>query len=130
MRLNSRSTLLAVVLAAAMVLGVFGTVLWSATAPRVAAVRLDRLGELTRLEPIRALPRTEMVLATMEARRYLEAGRPWAAWTVLEDHVKDPDIAGASAMLLAARAASEWGNWRQARDLLADQPWLERADAG
>ncbi len=78
------------------------------------------------LDPLRALPRTRLVVAMEDARSGLESGRPWGAWTELRDHVEDPGDAPASAVLLAARAAAGWGGWGQVRRLLDGRPWLDR----
>ncbi|HEX2093333.1 MAG TPA: transglycosylase SLT domain-containing protein [Longimicrobiaceae bacterium] len=82
------------------------------------------------LEPIGALPRTRLVVAMEEARASLARNRPWSAWRELADHVEDPADAPASAVLLAARAASEWGGWEQVRRLLAGREWLGREGEG
>lgn len=124
-----RSTLIVVVPAAVLAVGIFVGPLrsaeWNWRSPILAEV-----GELTELEPVRALPRTEAVLATLEAQRYLEAGRPYAAWRRLERHLDVEGTAGAAAGLLAARAAIEWEGWREVRRALADQPWLVSAQGG
>lgn len=76
------------------------------------------------------LPRTSLALAVVSARGQLDAGRPWAAWNDLRDHVANPGDAAPTAVLLAARAAGEWGGWNYVRSLLRDQSWLDREGGG
>lgn len=98
-------------------------VVWPAESALGTLPRLLEFGSLETLPAARALPRTSAMLAMEEARLHLDADRPWAAWRVLRDHVEGEDAAPPVA-LLAARAASEWGGWRQVRELLREQPWL------
>ncbi|CAN5731164.1 hypothetical protein BH23GEM6_BH23GEM6_16050 [soil metagenome] len=114
---------------AGFLIGLFGTALWSADNTRVRAPGLSDLEQLTRLEPIQVLPRTGMVLASMEARQYLDADRPWSAWEVLRTHIDDPDAIAENYILLASRAAAGWGGWHHARQLLIGREWLESAEA-
>ncbi len=111
-------------------IGLFGTALWSADDVRLRGPWLTQLEQLTRLDPVHVLPRTGMTLIAMEARIYLDAGRPWSAWEVIRGHLDDPDQVAASHVLLAARAAGEWGGWHHTRSLLAEREWLESADGG
>jgi soluble lytic murein transglycosylase len=111
-------------------IGLFGTALWSADDVGLRPPRLGELERLTRLEPVHVLPRTGMTLAAMEARLYLDAGRPWSAWEALRAHLEDADAVGASHVLLGARAAAAWGGWHHTRALLTGRAWLESADAG
>jgi soluble lytic murein transglycosylase len=85
---------------------------------------LSEIQDLTALEPMRALPRTEAVIATVEAQRQMEVGRPWAAWQALNGHLDVPGPAGIAANLLAAEAASRFGGWRNVRTVLVDRSWL------
>lgn len=71
-----------------------------------------------------------MAFAVVSARGHLDAGRPWAAWNDLREHVASPDDAAPIAVLLAARAAGEWGAWDHVRSLLRDQSWLDREGGG
>lgn len=82
------------------------------------------------LDPIAALPRTTLAIAMAEARTNLDAGRPWAAWQLLEEHLSDPAEASPAAVMLGARAASEWGGWREVRALLRGREWLDREADG
>jgi soluble lytic murein transglycosylase len=91
---------------------------------------LSELPSLTALDPVRALPRTEAVLATLEAQRFMESGRPYAAWEALQGHLDAGGPVGYSANLLAARAAAEWGGWSRVRSVLADRPWLGSVSDG
>lgn len=82
------------------------------------------------LEPVRALPRTETVLAVLEAQRFLDAGRPYAAWEALQGHTDAIGPAGYGANLVAARAAAEWGGWDKVKLVLEGRPWLGTAARG
>lgn len=77
------------------------------------------------LDPIAALPRTTLAIAMVEARSALDEGRPWAAWRALDAHLDDPEEASPAAVMLGARAASEWGGWREVRGLLRGRSWLD-----
>src|SRR5690606_1935273 len=48
-----------------------------------------------------------------------------AAWRLLQEHLDEPRNAPLETEVLAARAAGEWGGWRQARELLLAHPRLE-----
>ncbi|MEX2584352.1 MAG: transglycosylase SLT domain-containing protein [Gemmatimonadota bacterium] len=109
----------AAVLALGFVAGSLRSSEWSWRSPILAEVR-----ELAALAPVRALPRTEAVLATLEAQRHLSAGRPYAAWQSVRPHVDMVGIAGPTVNLLAAEAASGWQGWTEARGVLKDRPWL------
>lgn len=130
MRSKLPSSSLVHVAATGFVLGLFGTALWSSDNPRLRAPALAELGQLTRMEPIRVLPRAELLLVAAEARTSLAAGRPWAAWNLLQEHLGDPTTAPSSVVVLAARAAGEWGGWSHVRDLLQDSPMLTQAEGG
>lgn len=91
---------------------------------------LSEMKELTALEPVRALPRTEAVLATLEAQRHLQVGRPFAAWETLRPHLDMDGATGEAVNLLAARAAAEWGGWNNVRRILEGKEWLASAGSG
>ncbi|HEV2149350.1 MAG TPA: hypothetical protein VGR37_18245, partial [Longimicrobiaceae bacterium] len=115
---------------AGLLLGLALTTSWSAGEVRELASGLTALPSMDELDPMPVLPRTRLVVAMEEARSSLERHRPWRAWQELEAHVADPAEAPATAVLLAARAASEWGGWREVRELLAGRDWLGRAEGG
>lgn len=115
---------------AGLVLGLGGIALGSAEGLRFALPSAEDLQPLETLDPVRALPRTALVLAMTEARFNLEANRPWAAWTTLRNHVETPDDAPSSTVLLAARAAAGWGGWDHVRELLEGREWLGSAEEG
>lgn len=109
--------------------GVLVSTLWSSERTSWPGPLFLEMQRLARLEPIRVLPRIEMSLVALEARRSLDAGRPWEAWRLLHDHVEDANAA-AIHVLLAAQAASEWGAWDHVRDVLEGREWLERVQGG
>jgi soluble lytic murein transglycosylase len=91
---------------------------------------LTEVQELTALDPVRALPRTEAVLATLEAERLMASSRPYAAWEALQGHLDGPGPTGHAANLMAARAAAEWGGWSRVREVVVDRPWVAGAAGG
>lgn len=123
-RLRSALTLgiPAAALAAGIVAGPLRSSQWSWRSPILTEVE-----QLTSLAPVSALPRTETVIATLEAQRYLDSGRPYAAWEALQSHIGADGVTGAAATLLAARAAAGWGAWREAKQVLEGRDWLETA---
>jgi soluble lytic murein transglycosylase len=118
-----RSALTLIIPAGALAAGLFAGPLRSAEWDWRSAF-LSEIKELTALEPVRALPRTEAVIATLEAQRHLQAKRPYAAWEALRPHLALPGATGQSVSLLAARAAAEWGGWSHVREILGSQEGL------
>lgn len=112
-----------------MLTGVLVSTLRSEERPNWPGAIFTEFEQMTRLEPVRVLPHLEMSLVALEARRTLDAGRPWEAWRQLREYVDDPDVA-ASHVLLAARAAAEWKAWDHVASALEGRDWLERTDSG
>ncbi|MQA90523.1 MAG: transglycosylase SLT domain-containing protein [Gemmatimonas sp.] len=115
----------AAVLAVAMIAGPLLSAEWGWRTPL-----LDDLESLTELDAVRALPRTEAVLAALEGQRQLDAGLPYAAWQTLRKHIDLDGQAGQTVNLLAAEAAFEWGGWSEVRALLAERPWVSEFAGG
>ena len=113
---------------AGVVLGL--SAVWSSEPLRLVLPTMAELQPIPTLEPVRALHRTEMVIAMEEARDYLNAERPWAAWTLLREHVNDPTSAPATTIFLAAKGAAGWGGWGQVEELLGGREWLDRMGEG
>lgn len=128
MRLKAKSAL-ACSVAAGLLVGLLGGSLWSSEGPRWASPFFHQFGNLTRLEPVRVLPRAELAISALHAREALDSGKPWQAWRLLRDEVDAPDAASAYVML-AARAAAGWGGWSNVRSLLQDRAWLGREQRG
>lgn len=112
-----------------MLTGVLVSTLRSEERPNWPGAIFVELEQMTRLEPVRVFPHLEMSLVALEARRTLDAGRPWEAWRQLRDYVDDPDVA-ASHVMLTARAAAGWNAWDHVRDALQGRDWLARAESG
>ena len=128
--MRSRAPATVIVFATAGVLaGVLVSTLRSEERPEWPGSLFEEVDRLTRLEPIRVLPHLEMSVVALEARRALDAGRPWDAWRQLSAHLDQPE-AGSTYVLLAARAAAEWGAWDQVRTALEGRDWLGRAEGG
>lgn len=109
--------------------GVLVSTLRSEERPEWPGTLFEEVDRLTRLEPVRVLPHLEMSVVALEARRTLDSGRPWEAWRKLKDHLDTPE-AGSAYVLLAARAAAEWGAWDEVAKTLEGRDWLERAEGG
>src|SRR5690606_25145413 len=124
-----RATLSVVVPAALLAVGLIAGPLrsaeWSWRTPILAEVE-----SLTSLAPVRALPRTEAVLATFEAQGRLAEGRPWEASESLRPHLDFDGVMGPAVNLLAAEAALRWRGWRGVRTVRADRDWRAAARAG
>jgi soluble lytic murein transglycosylase len=103
---------------------------WSATDLRQDVPTVSDLHPAAALDPMRAITRTEAMLAMETARTRLAEGRPWAAWLALRPYVASADDAEPQAVLLAARAASGWGGWPEVRRLLVGRAWLSRHGNG
>lgn len=128
MRLKDRKSLPVIMVTGALAVGLLGTALWSAE--RSLGGASLPLSDLTRMEPIRVLPRAELMLVAMEARAQIEAGRPWAAWEMMRERLDEPESAPGEAVITAAAAAGGWGGWRHVRPLLEGQPWLAEVGDG
>jgi soluble lytic murein transglycosylase len=112
-----------------MLTGVAVSALWSTERGSWPGPLFLEMERLTRMEPIRVLPHIEMSLVALEAHRAMDSGRPYEAWRLLREHVAEAD-AVASHVLLAARAAAEWGAWDHVRKVLEGREWLDRAESG
>ncbi|HEX2451971.1 MAG TPA: lytic transglycosylase domain-containing protein [Gemmatimonadales bacterium] len=92
-----------------------------ATAPAQAvAVAPDSIA------PAAARPDSSITAATVALQR----GLPWRASAILAPVVGDLASRSPDAVLLAATAASRWRGWREVRDLLAAEPWLDSLGGG
>jgi soluble lytic murein transglycosylase len=103
---------------------------WSERDLRQDVPTVSDLHPAAALDPMRAITRTEAMLAVEKARARLAEGRPWAAWLALRPFVASAGDAEPDAVLLAARAAAGWGGWPEVRRLLADRGWLSRHGEG
>jgi soluble lytic murein transglycosylase len=123
MRMKHRVSIPVVVALAGFLVGLVGTVVYSAERPSARRVSAA-LSELTRLDAVRVLPRTELLLIAVEARMRIDAGRPWSAWRLMRDNLGDADVAPAEAVMTAAEAAAGWGGWSHVVALLESRVWL------
>ncbi len=55
----------------------------------------------------------------------LQNGQPWRAARILEPVLRDSTQRTPERVLLAARAAAEWGGWSHVTRLLANERWLD-----
>ena len=61
----------------------------------------------------------------ISATEALQNGQPWRAAQILEPVLRDSTQRTPERVLLAARAAAEWGGWSQVDRLLTREPWLD-----
>src|SRR5688500_7985619 len=61
----------------------------------------------------------------VNAAAALQNGQPWRAAQILEPVLRDSTQRTPERVLLAARAAAEWGGWSQVNRLLGTAPWLD-----
>ena len=61
----------------------------------------------------------------ISAATALQNGQPWRAAQILAPTLRDSTQRTPERVLLAARAAAEWGGWSQVDRLLANEPWLD-----
>lgn len=61
----------------------------------------------------------------ISATAALQNGQPWRAAQMLEPVLRDSTQRTPERVLLAARAAAEWGGWTHVDRLLAREPWLD-----
>jgi soluble lytic murein transglycosylase len=66
----------------------------------------------------------------ISATAALQNGQPWRAAQILEPVLRDSAQRTPERVILAARAAAEWGGWGQVDRLLAKEPWLDSRFAG
>lgn len=109
--------------------GVAGIVL-SAASLRAVLPAVRQLHTVPTLSSVQALPRTELVLVTEEARELLRQDRPWAAWLLLRNRVRSPDEVSPAAVMAAAQAATGWNAWGEVRALLRGREWLATESDG
>jgi soluble lytic murein transglycosylase len=65
-----------------------------------------------------------------EAQAALDAGHPWRATQLLAPVLRDGSKRSPAAVLLAARAAADWGGWSEVDKLLAREPWVDTQFGG
>ncbi|MEP7175130.1 MAG: transglycosylase SLT domain-containing protein [Gemmatimonadales bacterium] len=75
--------------------------------------------------PLKAPVPADSIIA--DAAVALERGRPWQASRLIAVLLADSASRTPDAVMLGARAASQWGGWREVRRLLEGQPWLDDA---
>ena len=77
-----------------------------------------------------ASARTVRDTTVAAAERALEQRRPWHATELLAPIVGDSTRRTPHIVLLAATAAAEWRGWRQVRELLSTETWLDTLEGG
>ena len=65
-----------------------------------------------------------------EARAAMASSRPWRATLLLTPLLRDSTRREPEYVLLAARAAAQWGGWSEVERLLRDQRWLDSLEGG
>ena len=107
MRLKLRPSTLSLAAFAGVAIGFGITALSAMERVRLVLPSMADFQPLSTLEPIRAMPRTTLVLAMEEARGHLEEQRPWEAWTLLRAYVDTPEDAAPPTLLLGGRRGSQ-----------------------
>ena len=110
-----------------------GVAIGNAAAGRAVVSAIPAVAELAPALPEVVIPEFShagMALASRQAQRHLEEGRPWAAWQEVRRYVETPDDAPDAFVLLAARAAAGWEGWSQVRRLLHDREGAVEFGAG
>ncbi|HYC32951.1 MAG TPA: hypothetical protein VEB59_11735, partial [Gemmatimonadales bacterium] len=79
------------------------------------------------LRPVAAAPSDSMLL---DVRGALARGRPWQASRLVAPALADSARRTASAVYLAAQAASEWNGWPEVGRLLEGEQWLDTLFGG
>jgi soluble lytic murein transglycosylase len=69
--------------------------------------------------------RTALDSTLAQAGEALANGRPWQATRLLSQALRDSSSRTPAAVFLAAKAASEWGGWREVTQLLSGEPWID-----
>lgn len=59
------------------------------------------------------------------ARAAIDSGHPWRATQLLAPVLRDASKRTPAALLLAARAAADWGGWSEVDKLIGREPWLD-----
>ncbi|HEX8850507.1 MAG TPA: hypothetical protein VF761_13330, partial [Gemmatimonadaceae bacterium] len=68
--------------------------------------------------------------AVRDARAALASGRPWRATLLLTPYLADTTRREPEVVLLAARAAAQWGGWSEVERLLRNERWLDSLERG
>ncbi len=100
-------------------------ILWLGAAPATLAAQAVAVAAES-VAPASPRPDTVLAAATVALAR----GLPWRASAILAPLVADSIRRSPDAVLLAATAASRWRGWREVRDLLLHEPWLDSLSGG
>jgi soluble lytic murein transglycosylase len=85
-------------------------------------------GEVTQID---AQPSSELATAIAQsdvlrsASAAIDSGHPWRATQLLSPVLRDPAKKSSAALLLAARAAADWGGWSEVDKLIGRESWLD-----
>jgi soluble lytic murein transglycosylase len=65
-----------------------------------------------------------------DAQQALDAGHPWRATQLLAPVLRDGAKRSPAALLLAARAAADWGGWSEVDKLIGHETWVDAQFGG
>lgn len=65
-----------------------------------------------------------------EAVKAIESGHPWKATVAVSPRLAEAETRTHAAVIVAARAAAEWGGWTEVDKLLASEEWLDSVFSG
>ncbi|HEU4829942.1 MAG TPA: transglycosylase SLT domain-containing protein [Gemmatimonadales bacterium] len=82
-------------------------------------------------QPVRITIAPQAADSAIDAARVaISRGLSWRASLLLGPVLADPARRTPDALILAARAASGWGGWKEVERLIGDAPWLDSAFDG
>jgi len=87
-------------------------------------------GEVAPAFPLRPTPVTTSDASVQAAQVELAEGHAWPASKIVMPVLRTPERRTPEAVLVAARAAAEWGGWPLVRAMLAFEPWLDSRFGG
>src|SRR6185436_3078916 len=83
----------------------------------------DSPGDVGMTLPLRPEPVSTADADVRAAQTELAEGRPAAASKIVMPVLRTPERRTPEALLVASRAAAEWGGWTLVRAMLAYEPW-------
>jgi soluble lytic murein transglycosylase len=92
--------------------------------------RREATGDVGNSFPVRPAPITTSDASVNAAQAELAEGHAWPASQIVMPVLRIPERRTPEALIVAARAASEWGAWPLVRAMLATEPWIDSRFGG
>ena len=92
--------------------------------------RREAAGEVAPSFPLRPPPIPTADASVAMAQMELADGHAWPASKIVMPVLRKPDRRTPEAVLVASRAAAEWGGWPLVKAMLAFEPWLDSRFGG